>query len=86
MMPDAEAVVRGPGRPAHLHGVLVDHVLVGLGSPLLVVDVPPQRFEKGVNELQAHLGLVVAPGAVGFQVALEALDQVKDCLRGGHGV
>jgi len=82
----AKAVVRGLGRSAHLHSGFVDHTLVGFGVALLVMDVPPQRFEKGVNELQAHLGLVVVPGAVGLPVALEPLDQIKDCLSSGHCV
>ena len=59
---DAEAVVGRLGGAADLDGVLVDHVLVGFGVALLVVDVPAEGLEEGVDELAAELGLVVLAG------------------------
>jgi len=70
------------GRPANLDSVFVDYVLVSLGVALLIVDVPPQGLEQGIDKLQAYRGLVVAAGAVGIQVAVKPLDQFKDSFRG----
>ncbi len=47
---DPERVVGRLGEAAHLHRVLVDHVLVRLGVALLVVHVPAERREERVQD------------------------------------
>src|SRR5439155_25415664 len=79
---DAKAVIGRFGGFADLDGVLVDDVLVGLGVTLLVVDVPAEGLEEGIEEFAAELGFVVLRRAVGILVALEALSQFADF--GGH--
>ena len=81
---DAEAVVGRLGAAAHLDGLLVHHVLVGLGVALLVGDVPAQRLEEGVDELAADLGFVVRAAAIAVQVGAEALDEIDDGCWGWH--
>ena len=56
---DAEAVVRSFGGGLCPERVFVDHFLVGFGEPLLVVDVPAEMLEEGVEELAAELGAAV---------------------------
>ena len=77
---DAEAVVGGLRAAGDLYGGLVDHVLVRLGLAGLVGHVPAERLEEGVDEFLADLRLLVAGGAVGVDVALEALHQFQDLL------
>src|SRR5207244_4213601 len=75
---DAEAVIRSFGGFADFDRVFVDDVFVGLGVALFVVNVPAERFEKGVEEFATKLGLVVMMGFVGIAVAIKALDQFED--------
>ena len=56
----------------------MSYELVSVGVAPLVVDVPAEGLEEGVDELAAELGLVVAARAVGVAVAREALDEVGD--------
>ena len=58
---NAKRVVRSPGGAAHLDGVLMDHILVGLGKPLLVIDIPAQGLEERIDKLSSNLGLIVVP-------------------------
>lgn len=71
---DPEAVVGGLVSTAYPDGIFVDHLPVGLGVTLLVVDIPAQRLEERVNEITAQRGFFVVTGAVGFQVAVKPLD------------
>jgi len=66
-------------------GVLVDNVLVRLSVALPVVDVPAEGLEERVDELSAHLGLVVRPGAIVASVALEAIYELMYNIRGRVG-
>jgi len=75
---DAEAVVGGFGGLTDFDGVFVDDVLVGFGVAVLVVNVPAERLEEGVEEFAAELGFIVVGRAVGVAVAVEPLDQFKD--------
>ena len=81
---DAEAVVGRLGAAADLDGVLVHHVLVGLGVAPLVVHVPAQGFEERVDELDPGQGLVILAALVAVQVGAEAVDELVDGVGGGH--
>lgn len=84
--PDTERVVGRLGEPAHLHRVLVDHVLVRFGVALLVVHVPAERLEERVQELTPELGLVVTAGAVRLPVPVESFDEIEDFRGCGHAI
>ena len=75
---DAETIVGGFGVAADLDGIFVDDVFVGLGVPLLIGNVPPERLEERIEKLPAHLGFVVALAFIGFAVLLEAVDEGGD--------
>jgi CheY-like chemotaxis protein len=82
---DAKAVVRRLGLAADLNGVFVDDVLVRFSQPLLVVDVPAEGLEEGVEELAAELRFVVAAcRLVRLAIALEVLDQLTKDRRRRH--
>jgi len=72
------------GGNADLNGVFMHDILVRLGKPLLVFDVPAKGREKGVLEFTTQLCFVVIAGFVGFFVAVEAVNQVEDSFGGGH--
>jgi hypothetical protein len=64
--------------------VFVDDVFIRFGVASGVVDVPAERFAEGIEKFAAKLGFVVLAGFVGFEVALETVDQVENFFWGGH--
>lgn len=82
---DSEAVVGGFGGTAAGDSVFMDDVFVGFGVALLVVHVPSEGDEEGINELVADLGFVVPAGVVGVTVAVESLNEVNNSSRYRHG-
>ena len=56
---DAKGVVGRAGGAFDLEGVFVDDVAILEGDVALVVDVPTEFDEKGVEEFDAQLGFVV---------------------------
>lgn len=81
---DPEAVVGGLGGPADLDRVLGDDVLVGLGVTLLVIDVPAQGLEEGVDELGADVGFLVTGSLIGLQVPVKDFHQPLNFIRRFH--
>ena len=59
---DAKGVVGRAGGAFDLEGVFVDDVAVLEGDVALVVDVPTEFDEKGIEEFDAQLGFVVVGG------------------------
>jgi len=82
----AEGIVGGFGGPVDLDGGFVDHLAVFLRVPRPVRHVPAEGLEEGVEEVAAKLGFVVFAGFVGGALVGEALDEIEDDLRRGHGV
>src|SRR5262249_47739467 len=76
--------LEGLGDTTDLDRGLVDHVLVGLGVALLIIHVPAEALEEGVDEFLANLGLVVVGRQVGVGVAAEEIHQFEDFLRSAH--
>lgn len=85
-MADAEFVVGGFGLAFDVEGGFLDDLAVLGGVALLVGEVPAQGGEEGVEEFTAELGLVVVAGAVLVAGVGEALDEVENDLRSGHGL
>ena len=50
----------------------------------MVVDVPAERDEEGVDVLGADHGLVVLAAFVGVEVAVKPLDELLDFVGNGH--
>ena len=59
---DAKGIVGRAGGAFDLEGVFVDDVAVLEGDVALVVDVPTEFDEKGIEEFDAQLGFVVVGG------------------------
>jgi uncharacterized protein with von Willebrand factor type A (vWA) domain len=62
----------------------VDDLLEGLGQTLLVVHVPAERGEEGVEELKAELFLFVVSRQEDLAVLVEAFDQTFDGIGDGR--
>ncbi|MDQ3493800.1 MAG: hypothetical protein M3452_11160, partial [Chloroflexota bacterium] len=61
---------------ADLDRVFVDDILVGFRGAGVVVDIPAEQPEEGIDELAANLGFVVAARAIGIPVLVEAGDEI----------
>ena len=81
---DAETVVRGLGEAAYLDGVFVDNVLVGLGIAAVVVNIPAEGLEKGVDEFTAQLGFIVGARFVGINLLTKPVNKVENKLWSRH--
>lgn len=64
----------------------MDDVFVGFGITGLVVDVPAEGFEEGVEVFAAELGFVVLAGFVSFDMEIETLDEIDNFFRRAHRV
>ena len=81
---DAKGVVRRAGFAFDLEGVFVDDVAVLEGDVALVVDVPTEGDEEGVEEFVAQLGFFVVDRGVLFAQLAKAGDKVVNDFRRGH--
>jgi hypothetical protein len=75
-----EGVIRGLGGSVYIHRDLFDHLAEFFGVVLMVVDVPAEGFEEGVEEVIAKLGLVVFAGVVDIALVGKAGDEVNNFL------
>ncbi len=63
----------------------IDDIFVGFRVVGIIVDVPSKRLEKRIGVFEAKLSLIVLAGFLGFELSLEAFDQVDDFFRSsGH--
>ncbi|MDP2897975.1 MAG: hypothetical protein Q8Q12_15680 [bacterium] len=81
---DAEAVVGRLRRAPDFDGVFVDDVLVSLGVPTSVVNVPAEGVEEWVYELQPELRFLVPARAIVVKVAFEPLDKLSNFTGSCH--
>ncbi|MBW7896958.1 MAG: hypothetical protein H3C27_17770 [Opitutaceae bacterium] len=83
---DAKRVVGRLGVAADFQRILMHHVLVGLGVPRLVGDVPTQCLEQGIKKLAAQLGLRVARCHVGLMITAKRFNAFENARGDRHGV
>jgi len=81
---DVEAIVGRLGGAADLDGVFIDNFAVSLGISLVIVDVPSQRLEHGIDEVDAKLGLAVLIGLVDLRLLGELPNLGEDGLWAGN--
>jgi hypothetical protein len=83
---DAEGVVGSLyADTRNAEGILVDHVLVGLGVALFVAHIPTERGKERIDEFLADLSLLVVGIEVGIEVAPEGGDAVENARGNRHG-
>ncbi|OPY48696.1 MAG: hypothetical protein A4E49_03445 [Methanosaeta sp. PtaU1.Bin112] len=85
LVKEAKAVVRILDLSFNIDRILLfDLSLIGPAF-LLVVDIPPQRLKKGIDELRSQLSLIVLAGPVDILIPLEFFYKLDDlCGCGCH--
>ncbi len=81
---NTKRIIRGSCGPAHLDSILMDNIFIGFCKALLVIYVPSQGLEEGINKFPSDLGFIVVTGFVGLYIAYEPLHQIHYLFRCGQ--